>query len=631
MRRSRLVRGLLAGLLLGAVALWTLYLVAANLYLRSGRLQRALSRRPEVVRLDYSAAWTVLPGRVEVRGFRLRGQTRNTQWWLAIDRAAVDVEVPRLLRREFVAAGVTGDGVAFRAARRADAKVPWSTDPRLRAPIPGLANPPQPAPEQLNAPGPRPPPAKTWRIRLGGIDLAGLHEIWIEALRWRGDGRVQGDLDLLLRRRLTIGESRVEIARGDLSQGSAVIIAGLHGAIAGSSEPFDPVAEAGRPALRRLTARVRLGGQLAGLGFLAPLLAPIGGLDLAASGPLDLDLRLARGRFAAGTRAAMRAETVRVGILDYRASGAGAVDYRVEGAGARTRGELAVVVDRFALAREGYRGSYARGRGLRLTARSAPPGIDRPFAPTALDVVLPAAEVPDLSFYNADLPARSGVVLRGGRGRLRGALHAEGPAWRGHADLGLDGDGVVADVLGGRLRGRLALRTRVPRLDLLRRVFELSGTEMALTDVTLAVRDSAVQVAPGWWARARLERGELTPGRPVFLVATAHAMIRDAAPLLALMAPKSRLLAWLDRRLEERAGDVRAEATGRLGQSLVEVERLDVAGGPLALQGRLRFAGGVRRAALLATYGRAAVGLELAGEERKVRLLGARKWFEGRQ
>jgi hypothetical protein len=623
-RRGRV---LVLGLALGLVALYALYLAAANLYLRSGRLQRALSRRPEVARLDYDSAWTVFPGRIHVRGFRLLGETRNIQWWLALDRATLDVVVPRLLRREFVAADVTGDGIALRVARRADAAVPWSTDPRLRPSIPGLANPPRPAPEARYPVSPPPPPGKAWRIQLSGIDITGLREIWIEAMRWTGGGRVTGSFDLLIRRRLTLGPSRVEIAGGDLVQGSAPIVAGLHGAIEGSSEPYDPVADAGRPALRHLDGRARLAGRLAGLGFLAPLLRPVAGLAVEAAGPLDLDLRLARGRFDPGTRAEVRAEAVRVGILDYRATGAGRVGYRVAAEGKRPWGEIAVVVDRFALERLGYRGPYARGRGLRLTARSSPPGVDSPFTPTALDVAIPAAEVPDFSYYNAYLPRGSGIVLRGGRGRLQGALSAAAPAWTGRADLRLDGDDLTADVLGARLRGRLTLRTHVARLDLARRRFDLAGSDLALSGVSVAAPASAVQVAPGWWARARIERGELTPGRPVFLTATARATVRDAGPLLAVMTPKNRVLGWLDRRLAEKAGDVRAEVAGRLGQSLVEVDRLDVAGGPLALQGRLRFAGGGRRGALLASYGRLAVGLELAGDERHVKLLGARQWF----
>src|SRR5436305_8841081 len=106
MRRRRLV--LVLGPILGAAGLYLLYLAAANAYLRSGSRKRELSRRPEVARLDYDAAWTVFPGRVHVRGFRLRCETRNTQLWLAIDRATLDVVLPRLLARELVAAGVAG-------------------------------------------------------------------------------------------------------------------------------------------------------------------------------------------------------------------------------------------------------------------------------------------------------------------------------------------------------------------------------------------------------------------------------------------------------------------------------------------------------------------------------------------
>src|SRR5215210_5710981 len=82
---KRFLIRLALALLLGAIALYPLYLVAGNWYLRSGDLERRLNRRPERLLIEAGTAWTLWPGIIHVRDFRIRNQTRTAQWWGSID------------------------------------------------------------------------------------------------------------------------------------------------------------------------------------------------------------------------------------------------------------------------------------------------------------------------------------------------------------------------------------------------------------------------------------------------------------------------------------------------------------------------------------------------------------------
>jgi hypothetical protein len=66
-----------------------------------------------------------------------------------------------------------------------------------------------------------------------------------------------------------------------------------------------------------------------------------------------------------------------------------------------------------------------------------------------------------------------------------------------------------------------------------------------------------------------------------------------------------------------------------LGPSFASVEDLDVNGGNSRIRGRYRREGPSREGVFLIESGTLAVGLELAGEATKLKLLGAKKWFEG--
>ena len=42
-------------------------------------------------------------GAARVEGFRIRSQSRTVQWWAAVDRGTITIDLPKLLRREFEA------------------------------------------------------------------------------------------------------------------------------------------------------------------------------------------------------------------------------------------------------------------------------------------------------------------------------------------------------------------------------------------------------------------------------------------------------------------------------------------------------------------------------------------------
>src|SRR5262249_21216904 len=65
-------RSITRWLLLFALGLTAFYLVGANLLLASGALPRLIGTHSGALALEWRSAWTLLPGRVHVRDFRLR-------------------------------------------------------------------------------------------------------------------------------------------------------------------------------------------------------------------------------------------------------------------------------------------------------------------------------------------------------------------------------------------------------------------------------------------------------------------------------------------------------------------------------------------------------------------------------
>jgi hypothetical protein len=332
-----------------------------------------------------------------------------------------------------------------------------------------------------------------------------------------------------------------------------------------------------------------------------------------------------------------RPDHLALGFLDYLAEGAGRVRWELtpaEGGRPDPVGRLGMVLDEFRLRRGRQGQPHVQGRDLRLAAGgSEPPRLARHvlFTPQWVSIKMPRAEVPDLSFYNSYLPAKSPFGLLGGSGRISGSFRAAAPSWEGSGDLRLDGQGVTARFEDRRLRGDLAVHTRLRQVDFQERRFDISGTQVELRGVRRLGSTSTSGAALPWWAKAQLQEAVIQPGAPVYLRAEIDSTLSDPRPLLAMFIPqeRKRVLRWVDNLLDVKG--VAATGQVRLTKSGARLDDMKVAGGSALLLGDLRFGPGRPSGALYARYGRLDVGLDLQDGQRDWKILRPKEWFAEQQ
>lgn len=628
--KKRVTR-LLMALAFGFAILWPLYLVIGNVWLHQGGLERMLNRRPERLSIHWKSAWTLWPGVVQVRGFEMRNQTRTWQWWLSVDRGIVDVDLWDLQDRELLLGPLHGSGAAFRLRRRLDApRRAREGRPDLYPPIPGLANPPVRKPEDLYPPKPG---RKPWHVRITGVQLDDVREVWIEEFRFAGKARVAGGFDVRPRRRVEVQPSRVEIETGTLALGGGAkarpIFANARGRVDGHIDPYAPQQFKGWKVLQVTSGRATLDGQVRSLAFLDVFFRETRWVDLRfAGGRTEVDLRLRDGRVLSGSRLEARPDNITVAFLDYRAQGDGKVRWWVEDGEKEPQGRIALDLDQFRIQREGYGAPHVRGHGLHIEAASQEPRVGRLFQPRWVSIDMPGAEVPDLRFYNAYLPERFGLALTSGSGRMSARFRATAPDWTGAGEIRLGARGLGARFEEKRLRGNLEMRTLLRRADLRDKRFDISGTKIDLTDV-ISQGSAPGEPPEAWWARAHLDRAVLTPGAPVFLRARLESTLSNTRPLFALVAPaggRGKVLHWVDDLLDIQGVGAVADLT--VGKSLLRIDNLAVAGGKAQVQGRFRMAQGHPKGILYAALGGLDVGVELADGKRDWKILRPRQWFE---
>ncbi len=271
LQRKRLLLGL--ALLAGLYAV--LYLLPANLFLGTGLGPRLLNRRPERLRIEWGSAWSLWPGAVEVRGFRLEGDNRRVRWAVAVDRGRGRIGLLALLRKELRVSDFEGEGVSSRVTR----------------------HPPAPA----SRPRPR---RRPWTIRLDNLRLSRVRAIGYGPLRLEGDGRAAGSFRMVLG-----GKTEVYLTRLEM-EGARLLAGGRPAARSVSLRtdlrlgPYAPRRHPGAAGFDFLSGALQVSGEMEDL----PVFRKVSesGTSVPRPGRLALDLRVEQGVLRPGSRVALQ-------------------------------------------------------------------------------------------------------------------------------------------------------------------------------------------------------------------------------------------------------------------------------------------------------------------------------------
>ncbi|HYQ02691.1 MAG TPA: hypothetical protein VER96_28660 [Polyangiaceae bacterium] len=287
-------------MVLGCIAgVELIYLIGANLFLNLGWLPLAFSGTNDV-NATISGGWSVIPGRVHVRDLRFIFHDHNVQFSLDMRRASLVVHLSELPRKVFHASHLRGEGAVYRMRQRID---PWKThDPDVGTypPIPEYAT---PAVFEARVPEPELSDAEynLWTVHIDDVD-ARVSEVWVQAFRYRGAGRVRGQFQLKPARNLWVGPALLELEPGLLTAGAYHVAEGIHGQIDCIVHPFDVRVAKGFGPLRYISARVRLDSPTFDPQAFA-LFASEGGPRVSSlSGSLHLDVQTRHGLFTRESR-----------------------------------------------------------------------------------------------------------------------------------------------------------------------------------------------------------------------------------------------------------------------------------------------------------------------------------------
>lgn len=545
-----------------------------------------------------------LPGDLQLSKLRLRSAISDAICQVEIDQGRGRIDLTALRQRRIVLDKVAGEGVTVRI---------HPIEPGRPVAARSAGNP--------------------WSLNLREARLTGVRSITAAGDRLLGDGSVEGSLTFGPQSGLEIRRIALAMPVSRIESGRATVARRLSLRAEGRLDPLIPGRLHGAEILRLVSGSAAVKGRVASLGLLQRWFQKFPWLRIDGEGLLDADLRLERGRLLPSTRLTVNNARVVAVFLDSVAIGEGTIAGNVK---LRTGAAFRVLFNRFEISPRDDNPaapappSYIKGSGLRLDVTSKDLDLATPATDLRATIDLPGAEVPDLTVYNAYLPADTGVALLSGTGRLRLRLDLDGTAQSGQGEITLSSNAVRARFQDLELAGRLTLRTKLASTDLRERRFQLGGTRLDLDQVTY--REMEVEngnPSAGWWAHLELTDGSMVWSRPLSLRSTARLEMKDSDFLLALFARKRSFLRWFDRVLSIEG--ILAKGELSFGDGVVEINPLRVTAGRLDLRSRLRFTKDQKQGDLFVRYGKLATAIELRNGRRTFKLRRPEQWFESRK
>ncbi|WP_372738220.1 hypothetical protein [Neptunomonas sp.] len=369
-----------------------------------------------------------------------------------------------------------------------------------------------------------------------------------------------------------------------------------------------------------LSGVIRLEGTVANIDFINSFLNNSQGLKFSGNGRMSADMRFLDGKISPGTRLQVASKNLASRFLDFEANGSGMLSARIEGEANAPAAKLESFIKSFTLRRLGETASYVNGSDFQITTVGRNFDTIKGLQDLDTSVRLGAAKIPDITVYNSYLPENAGISIVSGKGEVSGELRLKGASGSGHLDM--LAEGVEVNVRDQTIRGDLSINTRLADGDLQKMIFDVSGTRLRIENGYLLSSNDTQ--AEEWWGQLDIKHGRMTWKRPLLLDAALNLHLSDSGLLVHLFAKQNKQ--WLNDLLTIK--NVTGETTVLLNGDSILLRKVRIAGEQLLVLADVHLSDKKIRGAMYAKYGILRMGIELEDENRTVKLLKPRQWYD---
>jgi len=608
------------------------YVTAANIFIRTDFFTQLINKKPEKTFISWDSAVTYLPGFATVKGFTLRSQTLRDQVYVHVAEADARISLFKLAFKTIHIRGVDARDVDFRYRERVDS--PRRTDGEggpLEPPpgfeyypeIPGFSNPPDPKPEDLY---PRKKKRRPWTIKITGVDVDGSVRVALNEVRIEGGGRVGGGVTVKPRETITIHRGRLGLESTTVKFGPEVVTNDLAVHSNLRFETFPAKGAKFADIIGGISGTLSLAGNLSEKVAVTQEITP--GISTFGAGTIDARLNFKKGVVRAGSRYSLQSDAYHVRIMGLDATGSATVSgSTVKESGEHVTG-MRVAFGNFQFVDPDDETVDISGTGFEMNARWNGLSLTGTVPASHVEIVVPPAQIHDVSAFNGLMPGESTLSLQSGTGVVEARLEVNRRIAVGTLDV------VAAEiVLKTRdvpLYGDLEVHANLAEGNLPTREFDLSGTTIRLDNIVGEEQSKKKQKKlEAWYCEVELEKGNVTLGKPLVANGQVGLKMYDTRPIVAMLKEIGDPPGWL--KLMPNVKDIDGTMNVDFGEGRMAVDDLALTGKKLEVLGWLHILNKKTNGRLYIKHGILAAGIALDDGKGKIHLSKPRKWFDEQQ
>jgi hypothetical protein len=349
------------------------------------------------------------------------------------------------------------------------------------------------------------------------------------------------------------------------------------------------------------------------------------GISTYGAGLIDVELKLRDGTLRKQSRFSLRSDNFQVRIMGLDATGSGTVIGSTE----KENGKH-VTTARFDLADFAFvdplDGSVdISGSDLALDAVWHGLSIASRVPASHAELVIPRAEIHDVSTFNDVIPEQAGFAFVSGTGEISATLQVNDQIADGTLDL--DADDIELRTKEVPFRGDFELHANLTKGDLPAKHFDFSGTTLRLDNI---VNEQLSEKKQGkldaWFCEVEIGNGDLTVGKPLAADGDLRLKMHGSRPVMALLKGFGVGPGWLS--MAPNIRDIDGTLKLRIGDGLLAFKDLDMTGDGFEALGWMHVKNKKAEGRLFARIKAVMAGVSMDGGKPKIHLSKPRKWFE---
>jgi hypothetical protein len=349
------------------------------------------------------------------------------------------------------------------------------------------------------------------------------------------------------------------------------------------------------------------------------------GISAFGSGDIDANLKFKKGVIQAGSEYSLQSDALHVMVMGLDASGSATVSGNTEKKNGEhvTSAKIAFGAFQFIDPEDGS--VDISGSGLEVNALWNGLSIASHVPAASADVVVPRAEIHDISTFNSVIPEQTAFRLESGTGTVEAKLEVLERVATGTIDV--VAKEISLETKDTPLVGDLKVHAKLAEGDLPAKHFNLEGTTIRLDRITnKELTEKKQKKLEAWFCDVELQQGEITFGTPLAAKGTVKIKMHDTRPIMALLKQLGAGPGWLS--MAPTIKNIDGSLDVNVQQNYLAFDELSMDGDGFEALGWMHVDTKKTDGRLFVRFKSVMAGVSIDDDKTKIHLSKPRKWFE---